>query len=407
MRDDARAGVAGIAGFSLSFLLAAAGSLIIAPWVALLAMFAVPVDKRFWHFERMPWELVAGLAFLAWVAASFLWSPYDDPQQVWKTCLGIPLYLLFVLRVGSLDGAWRRRIEATLIFLVFALGLTLLTEVLLDGAATRAFKLAEEDFGGMPLDDVNTFVNRSLGHAAVPLILLSLPAGLIAWRDGGPLIGVAFVALAGLAAFSFETQVNAAAFILASIAALMAAFWPRTMITVVFGVTAGMLVVMPLALPEVIAQLPEGLRNALPLSWVWRLEIWSYAGELIRENPWFGYGLDASRPLNRELLLQGYTVEALPMHPHNATLHVWLETGAVGAVLLASTLVAMGGRIAAAQNLSRLQAVGAVWVFVVYVSLIVFSYGVWQEWHQGTVALAATSVFFLGAKRPQKTRPHA
>ena len=241
----------------------------------------------------------------------------------------------------------------------------------------------------------------------MPLILLSVPAGLIAWRDGGPLVGVAIVVLAGISAFAFETQVNAAAFILASVAALMTAFWPRTMVTIAFGVTAGMLVVMPLALPELIALIPQGLRDALPLSWVWRLEIWTYAGELIRDNPWIGYGLDASRPLNRELLLEGFTVEALPMHPHNATLHVWLETGAVGAVLLATTLVAMGGRIAGAQNLSRLQAVGAVWVFVVYVSLIVFSYGVWQEWHQGTVALAATSVFFLGAKRPQKTRPHA
>nr|WP_238934830.1 O-antigen ligase family protein [Maricaulis parjimensis] len=206
--------------------------------------------------------------------------------------------------------------------------------------------------------------------------------------------------MAAIAAFSYETQVNAAAFILAAIAAGLAAFWPRTMITVTFGITAGMLVVMPLALPELIANLPEGVRDALPLSWIWRLEIWSYAGELIRENPWFGYGLDASRPLNRELLLQGFNVEALPMHPHNATLHIWLETGAVGAVLLASALVAMGGRIAAAPKLSRLQAIGVVWVFVVYVSLIVFSYGVWQEWHQGTVALAATSVFFLGAKRP-------
>lgn len=406
MRDDARAGVIGIAGFAFSYPFAVAGSLMIAPWLALLAMFAVPVDKRFWRFERMPWELVAGLAFLAWVAASFLWSPYDDPQQVWKTGLGIPLYLLFALRVGALDGVWRRRVEATMMFLVFALGLTLLTEVLLDGAGTRAFKLAEEDFGGMSLDDVNTFVNRSLGHAAVPLILLSVPAGLIAWRDGGPLIGLVFVVLAGISAFAFDTQVNAAAFILASLAAAVTAVWPRTMVTVVFGVTAGMLVVMPLALPEIIQQIPPGLRDALPLSWVWRLEIWSYAGELIRDNPWFGYGLDASRPLNRELLLEGFTVEALPMHPHNATLHIWLETGAVGAALLASTLVALGGRIAAAQNLSRLQAVGAVWVFVVYVSLIVFSYGVWQEWHQGTVALAATSVFFLGAKRPQKTRPH-
>ena len=400
MRDDTRAGIAGIAGFGLSHVFAIAGSLLIAPWVSLLAMAAVPVDRRFWDVRRIPWALVFGGLFLVWVALSYLWSPHDDPGQIWRTCLGIPLYILFAARIGALEGAWQRRVEAAIFFLLLSLGLFLVYEAMFDGVNTLAFKLAEEDFSGMPAADVATFVNRNLGHAAVPLILLAVPAALIAWREGGVLIGAVFVAMAALAAFSYGIEVNAAAFILASGATLLAAFWPRTVVAGAFGVTAGMLVVMPLALPEVIAALPDDLRDALPLSWVWRLEIWSYAGELIRENPWFGYGLDASRPLNRELVLQGFNVEALPMHPHNATLHVWLETGAVGAVLLAAALVAMGGRIAAAPKLSRIQAMGVVWVFVAYVSLIVFSYGVWQEWHQGTVALAATSVFFLGAKRP-------
>lgn len=400
MRDDTRAGIAGIAGFGLSFLFAIAGSLLIAPWVALLALVALPVDPAFWRMRRVPWGLLAGGAFLAWVALSALWSPYEGTGQIWRTCLGIPLYVLFVARIGQLGEAWQHRVEAAMIFLVTGLGLFLFAEALFDGVATRGFKLVEEGYAvSEAAADVQTFVNRNLGHAAVPLLLLSVPAGLVAWREGGPLIGIAIVALAAIAAFSFDTHVNAAAFMLAFVAAGLAVFWPRTMITLVCGITAGILIVMPLALPELIAALPQGFKDALPLSWIWRLEIWSFAGELIRERPWFGYGLDASRPLNRELALQGFTVEALPLHPHNATLHIWLETGAVGAVLLALALVAMGGRIAAAEQLSRLQAVGAVWIFVVYVSLIVFSYGVWQEWHQGTVALAATSVFFLGAKK--------
>ena len=281
-----------------------------------------------------------------------------------------------------------------------SLGLFLCYEALFDGVNTRGFKLAEEDFTGLSPEDVAIFVNRNLGHAAVPLILLSMPAALIAWREGGVLIGVIFVGMAGFTAFSYGIEVNAAAFVLAAGTTVLAAFWPRTVVAGSFGLVAGLLIVMPLALPELISSLPETVRDALPLSWDWRLEIWSYAGELIRENPWFGYGLDASRPLNREMVLDGFQIEALPMHPHNATLHVWLETGAVGALLLAAALIAMGGRIAAAPKLSRIQAMGVVWVFVAYVSLIVFSYGVWQEWHQGTVALAAASVFFLGAKRP-------
>lgn len=401
MRDDKRAGIAAIAAFALAFPFGIAGSLMIAPAVAVMALVAFPVEADFWRWRRMPWELTFGAAFLAWVAISFLWSPHDDPGQIWRTCLGIPLYVLFVLRVGALEGRWRRRVETAMLFAVLALGLFLLTEALFGGAATLGFKLAEENFVGMGANEVRIFVNRNLGHAAVPLILLAVPVALIAWREGGPLIGGVAILLAGVSAFSFDTQVNAVAFLLAAIAAGLTVIWPRTLVALVFGTVAGGLLVMPLALPGVIEQLPQEVRDALPLSWVWRLEIWSYAGELIREKPWFGHGLDASRPLNRELLLEGFSVEALPLHPHNATLHVWLETGVVGALLLAAGIVALGGRIAGAPQLSRLQAVGVVWVLMVYVSLIVFSYGVWQEWHQGTVALAATSVFFLGAK-PQR-----
>lgn len=405
MRDDTRAGIAGIAAFALSFLFGIAGSLMIAPAVAVMALVAMPVEPGFWQPRRVPITLIAGGLFLVWVALSFLWSPHDDPGQIWRTCLGIPLYTLFAVRIGKLGGAWQRRVEAAMMFLVVGLGLYLLAETLLGGTATRGFKTVVEGMGNLPDRDLMTHVHRNLGHAAVPLILLSVPAGLIAWREGGPLIGAFFVLLAAIAAFSFDTQVNAVAFVLASIAAVLTVFWPRTLLAVVFGTVAGMLIVMPLALPDVIAHLPQGVRDALPLSWVWRLEIWSYAGELIRERPWAGYGLDASRPLNSEMELAGYTVERLPLHPHNATLHIWLETGAIGAVLLATCLVAMGGRIAGSPQLSRLQAVGVVWILVVYVSLIVFSYGVWQEWHQGTVALAATSVFFLGAKLPKGRVP--
>lgn len=400
MRDDQRAGIAAIVAFALAFPFGIAGSLMIPPAVALMALVAFPVDSAFWRMRQIPWDLVLAGAFLLWAALSFLWSPHDNPGQVWRTGLGVPLYILFALRIGRLEGRWKRRVETAMMFAVLALGLFLLAEAVLDGTATRGFKLAEENFDGMALRDVNTHVNRNLGHAAAPLIMLAVPVALIAWREGGPLVGAVVIALAAVAAFSFDTEVNTAAFILASIAATLTLFWPRTLVALVFGCVAGALIVMPLALPDFIAQLPQGVRDAMPLSWVWRLEIWAYVSELIREKPWFGYGLDASRPLNAEMVLHGFVVERLPHHPHNATLHVWLETGAVGALLLAAGLVALGGRIAGSPKLSRLQAVAVVWVLMVYVSLIVFSYGVWQEWHQGTVALATTSVLFLGAKRP-------
>ena len=245
-----------------------------------------------------------------------------------------------------------------MIFATLALGLFLLSESLLDGAATRGFKLAEEDGASYGDFGVDILVNRSLGHAAVPLMLMSLPAALITWREGGPAIGICLLALAAVAAFSFDTEVNMVAFVFGVIAAGLTALWPRTMLACLFGLLAGAVIVVPLILPGLIDAMPESWRAALPPSFEWRLQIWTYAGDLIRQQPWFGYGMDASRPLNGEAEVFAFgslhDVEALPMHPHNATLHIWLETGAVGATLLAGVLVALGGRIAAAQQLSRM-----------------------------------------------------
>ena len=396
---ETRIGVTGITVFVLSYLFASASGLLIAPLLALAGMIVFPFRKEEWAFKDFPWPVVPAILFLIWVGLSFLWSPYDNPEQLPKTLIGIPLYILFAYRVGSLQGRWKSRVETSIIFLAIALGLALLSEAITDGAVTRSFKVTAEDVSQIDMETIRVYVYRSLGHAAVPLILLAGPAAMIAWREGGPVIGGIILILAGWVAFSFETEVNAAAFLLASIVSALTCFWPRTMISILFGTVAGAIIIIPLILPSLISVLPDAFKESLPFSWAMRLEIWSYAGDLVHEKLWFGHGLDASRVLNGEMVLRGYNLERLPHHPHNAPLQIWLETGLVGSILVTYSLVALGGRIAMSSRLSRIQAVAIAWVLIVYVSLIFFSYGVWQEWHQAAVALAATAVFFLGAKR--------
>tara|TARA_R110002126_G_scaffold70412_4_gene177228 strand:- start:1431 stop:2642 length:1212 start_codon:yes stop_codon:yes gene_type:complete len=395
-----RVGWVGIIAFTLALPWSIAGGGLLPPMAALLAMIAFPVDAHFWRPRPVSLPLVFGGLFLTWVGISFLWSPYDNPDQLPKTLIGIPLYLLLVLRVGGLEGRWRSRTEASIIFLVIALGLFLLAETLSGGAMTRDYKIAMEGYGDLPEAEVMVYVNRGLGHAAVPLLLLAGPAALIAYRAEGLVVGVVVMLLAAIGAFSFGTEVNAVAFLFGSVAALLTVFWPRAMTAGVFGSVAGGVLVVPVVLPGLIGALPAGLRDSLPLSWLWRLEIWTYVSELIKERPLFGYGLDASRPLNGEMELAGYQIEKLPMHPHNASLQIWLETGLIGAALLTCALVFLGGRIASAPGLTREQAVATVWVLVTYVTLVLFSYGVWQEWHQAAAALAVIAVLFLGVRRP-------
>jgi O-antigen ligase len=398
--SSVRTGIAGVFVVSISYLLAAASGLMIAPFIAIWSIISFPVRRSDWQFERFPVEIIPVGLFLAWVGLSFLWSPYDNPEQIPKTLLGIPLYALFALRVGRLEGDWRRWVEAAFIFTTLAVGLGLLSESLIDGRGTRNFKIAFEGLAALDPQSAEINVNRSLGHATAPLLLMAGPVALMAWRYGAPILGGIMIALTAWAAFSFKTEINAAALLLAIPASAVAWRWPRASILILFSGIAAAFIIMPLILPELIDALPQDFKDGLPLSWNWRLEIWSHVGGLVREAPIFGHGLDAARPLNHQMVLQGYDIELIPLHPHNATLHVWLETGLVGAVLLAVSLVMLGRRISGAVHLSRLQAVAIAWTVVAYVTLIVFSYGVWQEWHQGAVALAATAIFFLGAGKP-------
>ncbi|WP_417467243.1 O-antigen ligase family protein [Maricaulis sp.] len=401
-KGQGRVGWVAVLAFVLALPWSIAGAGLLPPFLVLLAIIAFPVDPRFWRPRAVSMSLVFAGLFLAWVGISFLWSPYDNPEQLPKTLIGIPLYVLLALRIGGLRGRWQVRTEASIIFLVIALGLFLLAESLTGGAMTRAYKVAAEGYDGLPEAHVMNYVNRGLGHATVPLLLLAGPAALIAYRAGGLVVGVAVMLLTAAAAISFGTEVNAVAFVSGGIAAVVTAFWPRRMIAGLFGLVAGGVMTVPVVLPGLIAAIPPALRDFLPLSWVWRLEIWTYVNELIREKPLFGYGLDASRPLNGEMELAGLQIERLPLHPHNASLQVWLETGLIGAVLLSCALIFLGGRIASAPRLSRDQAVAAAWVLVTYVCLVLFSYGAWQEWHQAAAALAATAVLFLGARKPAR-----
>ena len=398
-RDETRVGIAGCAMFILAYPAVVASGLLIAPIMALCAMAITPLKLESWRKVDWPWFTVPAGLFLAWASLSFLWSPHDDPQQIPKLLFGVPLYALFAVRVGLQTGVWRARIEAALVFFVFASGLFFFFEAMTEGSGTLAYKAGAEGLGDIDRD-VMFAVNRSLGHGVAPLLLVAGPAVLLSWKKGGPLLAGMLAGLVLLAAFSFEMQVNAAGFVLASIGMTLAWFFPRHILAITFGGLAGIFLIMPLILPGFVDLMPDSVRERLPLSWLWRLEIWSFASESVAQAPWFGHGLDASRTISAVIDIPGFEVEAIPLHPHNAALHVWLETGLVGVALFSVMLIGFGERLNASRSLPRIQVMAIVWVVWVYASLLLFSYGVWQEWHQGAIALAVTAVLLL---RPGKS----
>lgn len=398
MYGGVRQGAVVSAVFILAAIAAAGGALGLPPLLALGGLAALPF-ARLAEFRRdPPWEALAGALFIAWAATTWFWSPYERLDQVLKLVLGVPLYAAFVLACSGLEGRWRAIAETSFVFCAFALAVFLLGESLTDGAATRVYKMQVE---GYVHDEVHlrNLANRSLGHAGAVLILVAGPAAALAWREGGPIIGLILLALTMAASFSFSTDVNKAAIILAAAAAAFAYWRPRPALSAQFGTFAGAFVVLPIIMPGLIALIPSGLRDALPASWEHRLHIWTFAGEQLRDRAWTGWGFDASRVINADGVMRGDSIQLLPHHPHNGPIQIWLETGAFGVMLLVAALLMIGGRAAGAPLLSRLQSAALAWVAGAYFAYIFFAYGIWQEWHMASLALGIAGVFFLGARR--------
>lgn len=397
VQGQARMGFIAILLFGLAFVSGIAGGLMVAGFTFFAGVLGFPA-RAIGQFRReAPWEAIAAGLFIAWACISFLWSPYDRPDQVWKLAIGVPSFAAFAFAMSTLDGRWKTRVEAALLFCTIALGLFFVSETITGGSGTMSFKLAVEG-GAQVGTDLQDLVDKSLGHGTALLILLAGPAAALAWREGAPLIGMVIIAFSIISAFGFSTEINIVAIAVAMLVAALAYCQPRGILSALFGLFGGMFVVIPLTLPGLIGALPQGLIDALPTSWVMRLEIWSYASEQLRERLWTGWGLDASRILGGPAEVRGSSFDLLPLHPHNAALNVWLETGAFGAMLLAFALVMIGGRVAGAPRLSRLQAASIAWVVSAYAVFIMGSYGVWQEWLIACLAIAIGGCTLLGAR---------
>ena len=108
--------------------------------------------------------------------------------------------------------------------------------------------------------------------------------------------------------------------------------------TTVYWMTAPLIV-----LGGVRTGLVRMLHSHVQTSWSERLDMWAFAAAKIVEKPWAGWGLDASRTFG----------SAISLHTHDAAIQIWLELGAVGAVLAAAFWIGVWSLIEALARRDR------------------------------------------------------
>ncbi|CAA6604913.1 membrane hypothetical protein [Rhodospirillaceae bacterium LM-1] len=176
---------------------------------------------------------------------------------------------------------------------------------------------------------------------------------------------------------------------------------------VIFAILLLLATILPFLLKAVYSTqwMQETLTHYMSWNIKHRLIVWQFAIERYFDQPWLGWGLEASRrlPGGSDNIPNVAGAEYMPLHPHNGFLQIWLELGVPGALAL------VGGLTALALRLTHRFARHPFWLALAtaaccaYFAQSFVSYGVWQNWWIALAILAA-SLFSTAFRAAEECR---
>lgn len=387
---------------TLSALFIAAGGLGLATSMALIGLIFTPVVfiSGWRAFKSAPTLVFLGVLSIGWICLSHAWSPYEKADQAYKLALLTPLFVIAAYIACRLTDEEAERQKRVLIIGALLVGGYFLIEALSGGLIGGWIELNLEE-SNYPAEAIRN-AKVTLSRGATAFMIAAGPVALMLWRRADALnrgAALALLVMTGFAAASFDVEANILALGFGLLIAA-AAYWGTRLAPQIMLLGAGVWVLgAPLLMGVGLALLPDALESRLPLSWAWRLEIWQSVLDQIRAAPLIGHGLDSMRALSDPAPYRDIIIDRLPLHAHNAGLHIWMDAGAVGAILCAATLFAAARALGRARlgrdQLTALSYVGGIWLVSV-----MLGYGVYQEWHHAALALGVFTAFLNRTDSP-------
>ncbi len=135
-------------------------------------------------------------------------------------------------------------------------------------------------------------------------------------------------------------------------------------------------------------------QETMPSSALLRLYIWKFTTDRIAERPMLGWGFNSARSIpggGDKFVIRDdsgqfrFSEFNIPLHPHNQILQIWLELGAIGALIVAAAGACLIDRLGRWLPRARASGLALVGTVIVYDSL---SFGVWQSWWIAAVFVA-------------------
>lgn len=385
--------------FVLILIAAHAGGLGIAPLAAIGGAASLLVWRSAASWPLPQWVL-AFVLFLSWAALTAFWSPYFGkglPNPV-KLLIGASLYALFVPGLKDFAARYPKRAAAWMMWAPIAAAALLV----LDTATGYGLSLLVDPVN--PGEDPTARLGdaeMNVGHGITLMNLLLAPAiATLLWvHRRGQWLSIALMAMGVLAAYFGGLNVGIVAIIISVLAMGAALISPKRTIRTLTLTAMGLVLFAPL-IGGLVGLASPGLRAGLPFSWEHRIVTWSHVAEKIREAPILGHGFDAARTFSETFSARGFDgLAKVSLHPHNAGLHIWVETGVIGAVLAAVLIWTLGQKAEdyAAGGRPRALAVSGFMAAVILIASV--SYGVWQDWWWASLFSVAGLLYFVPSTR--------
>lgn len=360
------------------------------PLTGLLGFPAARLMTGAW--PKADWPLYIWIMLFAGLGAlSVHWSVAPDESM--ERSIKIGALLLLSLPVIDLARACPehafRPFRVWVPALTLLIGLASLSELYFD---FPIYRLAE----GIPREEPiwGAILNKN-----VSMFILLLPISLLLCkRTGFHVLAIALLLTALILAAITQSQASQMALIMIPFAWALTFVLPGTGIPIAFGLTAMVLLLMPwispLAFSLFAEQLSEPGTIAQQASASMRLENWDFIARKIMENPWTGFGMDATRSIpsfeTRQLYFKGDHI----MHPHNIALQIWIEFGLIGMTL---ALAFLGFLFARLQALPRPQRRLPFIMFCATMTFLMISWSVWSGWLLALLVYLA-ALMILAAK---------
>lgn len=380
------------------------GSVILLLLLTGLSLGSDAVRHRFIRFLRTPVVILLG-GLLLWYGVTAIWSP-DVAEGLWRSLRTLIMaaaglaVLSLVLTVAERD---RAAIDRALIW-----SAVLFPLAYLGGMAGCQLSPSK----ALPwLSSLGTICDiPPLRHAAVQYSGVALPLTLVLWRRWGTAAAIPFLGLA-VAGLAIHPKVAAVVALVGGGVAFAAVY---------FGRRAGLMLVATLCTiaalisPQATAFIAEqpavrSFAPNLPPSWQHRLVIWEATADQIADRPLLGHGAGFHRYMRT---IEGPPItiyedgqpRTMPLrfhHPHSTFMQVWLEGGAVGALILAGGFVAFW-RMLLRSRLGRAELAVAAAAFVGWFIVSGTDFDPWEtRWIAGQVViLLVTAAVVTRSARP-------